>query len=540
MIHGTPRLPDGTDPDVIVIGAGHNALVAACYLCLADLRVLVLEARDIVGGATVHEELTLPGFIHDTFSTGHFAFQDNPILTDPRIDLAGRGLRYLTPDPVLVMPLPGGDSLTIHLDDDATAREFARHDLRDGEAWLKLVADWGRFAGAAFDFVSRPAGSSPMLDPQIDTDLNVLRARSAWDVVHERFHSPAARNTILFIAAATGQELTAPGTGALALQLPYVWSRVGWPHPEGGAGALPDALASFVRDRGGEVRTGAYVRRIVLEKGRATGIILEDGTRIRAGSAVLSNMHIKTLPEALPDDALPQAFVEGVRRFRPGHSVFVVHLALASEPRIKVHDGLCRATLCGSQTLQGMRRQFEIDLDAGKLSFDPEHWFFAACSSVVDPSRAPEGRAVVKMMTIAPYALAEGTWSAIKDRYADLLVANYARLVDGFRPGEELVRLVVTPEDIEAINPHLHHGTTQGGEMVADQLGIDRPVRGWSDHRSPVQGLYLTGTTTHPGSPVSGWPGRHAAAAILGDLGYDAAAVLGPRRSWSVGTDHQY
>jgi phytoene dehydrogenase-like protein len=179
--------------------------------------------------------------------------------------------------------------------------------------------------------------------------------------------------------------------------------------------------------------------------------------------------------------------------------------------------------------MEGMWRHLS-DVQGGRHSPYADHVFFAGCSTVVDPGRAPDGCGIVKMLVIAPYALdgSPANWAAVKDDYAQLLLENYARCVVGYRPGDELARLAFTPPEIEALNPHLYMGSTQGGEMIPSQLGVNRPMPGWAHYRMPVAGLYQTGTTTHPGSPVTGWPGRHAARAVLEDLQLDADGILGP------------
>jgi phytoene dehydrogenase-like protein len=307
--------------------------------------------------------------------------------------------------------------------------------------------------------------------------------------------------------------------------VPLDWTTYGWINAVGGSGSLPEALAGVVRARGGRVLASTPVKRIVVSGGRASGVETADGRLFTARRAVLSSMHFTRLEDAV-EGRLPAAFVEKARNWKSGASLFVVQLALAKPHRIKTVDGARPAVLAGRASTEGLLAQFEAIAENRAALSDP--YIFGACSTWIDPGRAPAGAATLKLVTLAPYAL-EGdpaNWARYKDEYAEWLTAQYADLTVGFDAGDVLGRFVQSPVDIERINSSYVRGNPQGGDTSPDQAGANRPVKGWANYRMPVPGLYQTGFTTHPGGPVSGWPGRHAARAILEDLQFDAPAVM--------------
>jgi phytoene dehydrogenase-like protein len=249
----------------------------------------------------------------------------------------------------------------------------------------------------------------------------------------------------------------------------------------------------------------------------------------RARRAVVSSMHFTSLPKAL-STPLPAAFRAGVENWRSGPSLFVVYLAVHANQRVRTRDGSIAAVLGAQSTVEGTKQQLG-DTEAGRLSMH-QPYILAACSTWIDPSRAPAGKGTVKIITFAPYAL-DGdptNWDAAKADYAEFLVQEYSRMVQDFAPGDEFARHAHSPADIARINPSYHRGAAQGGEMLPEQMGLNRPVRGWANYRMPIAGLYQKGTTAHPGGPVSCWPGRHVAQAVLEDLqiGWSTAMPDGP------------
>lgn len=513
--------------DIVVIGAGHNALTTAAYLARAGLSVTVLEARPIIGGGTVTEELTTPGFHHDTFSTGHPWLLSHPIFTADELALFRNGLSYVGNDPVLVVPFADGESVTIWRDKERTAAELAHFSKRDAESWRDMFDEWQRLAPI---HIARntawPADAPSTGDAEAEQRYEALLRKSCWEVVHERFENDHVRAAFLWFGMVVVQPIDRPGTGPLAISVPVGWSRYGWINVVGGSGRLAERLAQVVIAHGGRIVTDARVERIVVENGRAVAARTAKGDTYRARRAIVSSMHFTSLPETVAAD-LPADYVAGARQWRSGPSLFVVYMSVPFNPRMRVRDGSMAAVLSGQSTVAGVIGQLRNVVEERLTEHEP--WMFAACSTWIDPSRAPQGQGTVKLTTFAPYAL-EGdpaNWEKVKDDYAQFLIEQYARHTVNFRPGDELGRRAHTPVDIERINPSYHRGAPQGGEMVPEQMGSNRPVRGWADYRTPVAGLYQTGTSAHPGGPVSAWPGRNAARAVLEDLQIDWRQIMG-------------
>ena len=215
------------------------------------------------------------------------------------------------------------------------------------------------------------------------------------------------------------------------------------------------------------------------------------------------------------------------REWRPGLSVFVVHLVLAGQPAVHTAAGEVPSVLLAPPaTIDQLQRQ--LDQATAGAAWTDIAYLFAGCHTLIDPSRAPDGQGVVMLITFAPYAI-EGdptNWERHRDAYRQALMERYAACTTGFEPGAELASFTLTPFDLEARNASYYRGSPQGGEMLPHQLGLNRPLAGYAHYRMPIAGLYQTGVATHPGAPVSAWPGRHAAAAVMHDVGIDADAFL--------------
>jgi len=513
------------ETDIVVIGAGHNALTAAAYLAKAGLSVTVLEAREKVGGGTTTDELTGPGFHHDTFSTGHPWLLTNPIYTADELGIFRSGLAYVGNDPVVVFPFPDGESITVWRDRHRTAAEIACFSQKDAEAWVRHYDEWREMLPVHLARTVHAPGQMPPQDANIEAKYQALLKRSCWDVILERFESEHVRGMLLWWGMVMVQPIDKPGSGLYPVSVPPGWSDYGWPNVVGGSIGLPQAIARVVVEHGGRIHTNARVVEIVTKGGRATAVRTQDGRAFRARRAVVSGMHFTSLPKTL-SAPLPKEFTAGVETWRSGPSVFAVYMSVNANQRVRTRDGSIATVLGAQSTVDGTGQQLRNTAE-GRLSMH-QPCILAACSSWIDPSRAPEGKGTVKVMSLAPYALDgdPANWEAAKNDYADFLIEEYSRMVVGFKPGDEIGRHAHSPADIERINPSYHRGAAQGGEMLPEQMGLNRPVKGWANYRMPIAGLYQTGTTTHPGGPVSGWPGRHVARTVLEDLQIDWRTVM--------------
>ncbi|MBD3783175.1 MAG: NAD(P)/FAD-dependent oxidoreductase [Micrococcales bacterium] len=507
-----------TRAEVVVVGAGHNSLVAAAYLARAGLEVLVLEAGPTVGGNTRTEELTLPGFAHDSCSSAHVLIQNNPLVRDDELGLvAEQGLRYLRTDPAVVMPLPDGDVLTMRPDLDATCDELARFSEGDARAFRTMVDTWRGGLAAAH---GRWSSDLPQPRDAVTGAYLQLRERSAWDVVHETYEHPVVRSFVLWLAMATIQDPRRPGTGFLPSSLAVGRLEFGWTTPVGGSQALPDALVRVVTAHGGRVACDAAVASVRCDADGVRAVVTADGRVVEVGRAVVDGGHLATLAGRLEGVEPPADLVRARDAWRPGLSVLAVHAALRSD--LAFGSAGTPSAAAGFGTTTGMARHMRAHA-AGELEAD-DPWLLVVNQTVVDPGRAPGG-ATFKILTIAPSVLADGReWAAVKDAYGMRLVELVASRCSGLDPDDVLAVRTESPLDVAAHNPQNLGGSCHGGEFELD----GRVVAGWPRYDTGLPGLYLTGSTTHPGGSVSGRPGRNAARAVLRGLGLDPATVMGP------------
>jgi phytoene dehydrogenase-like protein len=499
--------------DVVVIGAGHNSLIGAAYLAAAGLEVVVLEEQPHVGGNTVTEELTLPGFRHDSCSSAHVLIQTNPVIRDDELGLTKHGLRYVHTDPAVVLPLADGDAIVMSRDRSETAAELARFDPADGEAYLRLLADWE--GGLAKAHARWNAGSLDPASSADDAAYESLRSRSAHEVIAERFASEQARDLLTWLSFATITDVRRAGTGILPFSITSGRANFGWATPMGGSGALPEALVRSIESNGGRVHVGRPVERVLVRSGRAAGVVTANGERWEARRAVLSSAHITQLAGMLEGAEAPDELRSAAATWNPGLTLFAVHLATDANLSYDTRRGPLPAVAGGIGSAAGLYAQLDAFARGETYAVDP--WVLIVCSTVVDPDRAPVGQGVAKLLTFAPREVD-------RDRFAAQIVERTAERVPGLRSGHVLAMRGEAPVDLEARNRHNVGGSCHGGEF---RLPSGEVLVGWPSHRLPVEGLYQTGATAHPGGSVSGRAGRNAARVVLTDLGIDPAAVMG-------------
>src|SRR5215212_8221735 len=315
--------------EVVVVGAGHNSLACAAYLAKAGLEVLVLEAGPTVGGNTRTEELTLPGFAHDSCSSAHVLIQSNPLIRDDELGLVSHyGLRYLVTDPAVVLPQPGGDVLVTHPDLDATCAELARWSDRDAVPFRSMIERWRGGLAAAH---GRWSSNLPQARDAVSGQYLQLRARSAWDVVHETFEHPVVRSFVLWMAMATIQDPRRPGTGCLPSSLSAGRMDFGWTTPVGGSQALPDALVRLIEAHGGRVVCAAPVAEVEVDGSGTRAVTTADGGRVEVGRALVMGGHLAQLAGMLTGAAPSADLVAARDSWRPGLSVLAVHVTLTPD-----------------------------------------------------------------------------------------------------------------------------------------------------------------------------------------------------------------
>jgi phytoene dehydrogenase-like protein len=518
--------------DTIVIGGGHNGLVTAAYLAKGGQRVLVLEGRDVVGGAAATEEI-FPGYRVDTGAHRIGGFSKR-IVSD--LGLAGR-FELLPADPPTFAPVEEGPPLTLWADPVRTAEEIRTHSTADADAWpafVKLVSDAAGFLESAWHATPPDITGTDVRDLWSSASLGhrlrrlgkrqmveVMRIlpMSMYELLEEWFESDVLRGTL---AASAVQGLCQGPMGGGTVYL-FLHHHVGAPsgvirptvRVRGGVGRLSEALATRCRELGAEVRTGAVVDRVVVEDGSARGVVLADGSEIRA-TRIASSLDPQTTLFGLLDPAyLDPAVARKVENIRYRGVTAKVHFALSGLPDFACRTGSgphLEGAISIGPSLEYVERAYDA-VKYGAVSAEP--CLELSIPSLVDPDVAPEGRHLASVvMQYAPYALREGAWDeAARKALGDLVARTITRYAPNF---ESLIvdRMVLTPADLES-RFGLTEGNVYHGEMTLDQLLFMRPIPGASRYRAPIEGLWLCGSGAHPGGGVTGVPGANAAREML-------------------------
>ncbi|HEX4077965.1 MAG TPA: NAD(P)/FAD-dependent oxidoreductase [Rhizomicrobium sp.] len=525
------------DVDIVIIGGGHNGLVCAFYLARAGLRVTVLERREIVGGAAV-TEVFAPGFRNSTASY-------TVSLLHPKIiaemSLAQHGLRIVARRLQNFLPLNDRDYLATG--PGRTKAEVAKFSARDAARLDEFTSRLGavadavrgtllttppklietRWTDALAELVA--AGSLARRLGKLGTvaqrDLLELFGRSAGDILDEWFESDPVKAVFGFDAI-VGNYASPYGPGTAYVLLHHALGEVNgvrgsWGHAMGGMGAITQAMAAACRGAGVDIRTRAEVREVVLESGRAAGVVTASGETFRA-RAVASNLSPKLLfgrlvaPELLPPD-----FRARIGNYRCASATFRMNVALSALPRFSCLPEAGDHLTAGIIIAPSLAYMDRAHADARALGWSKSPIVEMLIPSVVDDSLAPAGCQVASLFCqhVAP-ELPDGTsWDARKDEVADLMIETVERYAPGFRQSV-IARSALSPLDLERILG-LVGGDIMHGTLSLDQLFSARPVLGHGNYRSPIPGLYMCGSGTHPGGGVSGMPGHNAAREILKD-----------------------
>jgi phytoene dehydrogenase-like protein len=495
--------------DAIVIGSGPNGLAAAIRLALAGRSVVVLETADRLGGAVRTEELTLPGFHHDTFSSVYPAAAASPVFA--RMPLAQHGLQWVHPRACMAHPLPNGEAAVLYQDIDATARTLERSHAGDGEAWIRFAARYlESFAAVRDTFLSGfpPIGGALRLTrstgPQAILDFTRLLSGSAVALATRLFAGGGSR-AWLYGAAMHGD--TPPdraGSGIAAFYLNLLGHAVGWPSPRGGAQRLTDALVAYLHSLGGETHTGARVERITSSGGRVRGVTIAGGRELEAGVVIADVM-----PHALIEmtgHALTRWYRTALRRYVYGPATLKVDWALAG-PIPWLHPDVREA---GTVHVGGGEQELLAAIAESANDLPPRPFVLLGQQSVADPTRAPDGRHTAWAYTHGPASV---DWHRRSDQHVEAVENQIERFAPGFRD-RILARHVLTPNDLHARNANLVNGDVGGGSYTLRQA-VFRPIPSASPYRTPLRGLYLGSAATFPGGAVHGVPGDAAARAAL-------------------------
>ncbi len=525
---------------VILIGGGHNALITAFYLAKGGFKPLVLERRDMVGGGAITEEFH-PGFHASTLS--HTV---GPLRADVARDLQLEKFdcEIFRPDPRVFAPRPDGEALLFYDNAAKTAGGIARLSAKDAAKYTQFASSLEEIAGffAQLCSITPPAIDTPSPEDlwnlfKTGRSVRSLGKRGIFDLlrwgpmavadfVSEFFETELLRSVI----AARGIFGTAlgpwsAGSTAVLLLRAAVDSNPAGPaaFPRGGLGSLTRALAESARAAGAEIRTNAEVQHIRVKDGAVTGLVLADGEEIAVEAIVSGADPKRTFFKLLDPTQLDPTFALRIRNVRAAGTVAKVHLALGELPSFPALAGAVgpdgfRQALSGRIHIGPEIDYLERAFDASKYGeFSASPYLDVTIPTLLDPSLAPEGKHVLSAyVQFAPFKLKTGDWDARRKDLGDTVVKTLAQYAPNL-PGLIEHMHVITPHDLETIygftGGHIFHG-----ELALDQLFTMRPVLDWARYKTPIRGLYLCGSGTHPGNGLTGASGANAAREIIRDL----------------------
>ncbi len=519
--------------DIVILGAGHNALVTAFYLAKKGHKPLLLERRDVVGGSAVTEEF------HPGFKLSTVAHASGPLLSEIAEDmqLARHGLQMIEPAVRLFAPASDGSSITFFNDHRATQQQIEAFSKKDAAQYPELVKALETFGGIARQLllltppvIEKPSKEDAWKFLKVGHRVRRLGKRemmrlirwgpmAAADFVAEFFETDLLRAVV----AARGIFGAALGPWSAGSTLLMLLRAASDPHPagssaipKGGMGALTAAMAASAKAAGAEIRTGAEVAEILVKHGHVTGVRLANGEEISAKAVVSGTDPRRTFLGLLDPVHLPPSFVVKMQNFRANGTAAKLNIALDALPGFTALKNATESAknLAGRIHIGPGIDYLERAFDASKYGeFSTAPYLDISIPSISDPSLAPAGKHVMSVyMQFAPYKLRAGDWSQHRDALRDATLSTLAQYAPDLAP-KILAVQTLTPQDLESTYG-LSGGHPFHGELALDQIFTMRPLLGWARYASPIKGLYLCSNGTHPGNGLTGASGHNAAREI--------------------------
>lgn len=539
--------------DAIVIGAGHNGLTCACYLAKAGLKVLVIEQYHSIGGMTITEEVTLPGFKSDVHAFGYQLANLSPVPAE--LNLNKYGFELLRPEISYSHVFPDGGYVSMYRNLEQTMKSIEKYSKKDAYTWKKMFE---RYLAAKDSIISTintpplplstqlammekksPAASD---DDGIDPYRSNLQSMRSW--CNEWFESEEAKVMFGTFAAFVGLSPDDAGGGETAYLFSTIVQDGGNNVVKGGFGNLPLALTIYLQSKGGKIITNAAVTKIIIKEGKgAVGVKLDNGKEIGVKRLVASSTDPSTLVlKLIGEEHLDTRIVEGIKKLEWGDPVLAVYLAL---------DGLVEYVAGGDiipsaqlhlspQTLDYFAKIF-YECRSGKLPSEPLP--IMSNDSVADPSRVPSGKHLLKFLILSvPYKIKgdnvagdssnktniKSDWRNVKEQYGDHIIDMIAEKYIRNLKKITLKRVVYSPVDFEKRPTTSVYGTLSCGAVLPYQKSFMRPIPELGCYKTPIPNIYLCGAGSHPGPGVSMAPGRNAAQTIFADLNLDFKRVTVP------------
>jgi len=526
------------DFDFLVLGAGHNGLVLQAYLCKAGFKVLSLDRAAVAGGGlSTLEDPRYPGFRHNTHAFFHRAITAMPWYAD--LDLERHGAVYIEPELNVLLLTKDGRTLEWWTDFERTVASFAQFSARDAATLRRWYEEFAPIVGK----IIRPEAAAPPLPPDerrailgrsaAGRRMLEVSALSPLEFVQNEFEHPTIQAGLLFFNGLREVDLRVRGFGHHIAALLAQPSKAQM--PLGGSAALARALESAVREAGGVIRTLTTPRRIVVEGGCAVGVETMAGEFIAARCGVISSLNPQqTFLDLLEEQHLPSSVKARAQDFQYNllAPLFALNLNLREAPHYAVAEK--RPELDdGFMVVMGLDHidQFFDVIRHHEAGTIPPTLMWGACPTRFDPSQAPPGQHTGFMWEKLPYRLDgdPGNWDRARDEHGRVMLELWCRhapnmagaVIDGFTR---------SPLDVERSLPNMREGDLLIGAFTNDQVGYNRPFPGAGQYRSHLPGLYLCGSSSHPGGNITGLPGYNAAQIILADLGVKADWVPPPIR----------
>jgi len=517
--------------DGVIVGGGHNGLICQSYLAKAGLSVAVVERHLEIGGGLDAHEGARGGFWHNIHSVNHRAVPDLPWYKDLEMDSLGQ--EYVRPDVAVSMLFRDKTALIWHNNEvEKTCASIARFSARDAKTFKEM---YDRFTPVIKGIIG-PETYSPPMNKERKRELlektEIGRAyyefadRTINDVVKEVFEHDRVRAMVSYLFLIRGNELDAPGQGYI---VPVACAGgIQSTISKGTSHKLGHTLHKVVVKHGGDVYDGVTATKILTENGRASGVVLRDGRVLKARKFVVSSLNPhQTFLELLDPDAVDPEFRKKAEGFRYSETtpVLTVHLALHERPMWAAAEWEPQA-LDGWLIVMGVDSTEDIQVlleDTKARNVTSRLQLFGGVPTLFDPWQAPPGKHAAFFWQIAPYFLKEGPehW----DEIIDEVCSREIEMIGEFAPNIKAETIVdsfgLSPLDIERHFPNMQHGDWMCGELCPEQFLDNRPFPECSQYRTPVEGLYLTGSSCHPGGNITGAPGYNAAGVIVKDMGLD-------------------
>jgi len=520
--------------DAIIIGAGHNGLTLGAYLARSGLEVLVLERRHEEGGGLCSEEVTQPGFVHNIHANYHTFVDMAPPVND--LDVRGHGVEYVRPEVQMASIFDDGTALTIHTDMDKTLASMARFSEKDAGTFQRLY-------GEAHGFIDLLLGTLMYQPPLNVKDLTKalatfgvedrseflsvkLRRQTINQFLDKHFENDRIKAHLAFHGAVCSYTNDVAG---LAIGYPLLIGKIdNWHLCVGGSHRLAHALWRDLAQHGGVMWSDAEVTNIIVEGGRAVGVRTADGIELKARKIVASTVSVEqTFLEFVNPGEIPDAFAKRVQNdvVHKDWSLFSVHMAMNAFPEYTAAEfdpDVNRAWVVnlGIESTAQMDRDWKT-LRSGQL-VDPQP--NAAVNSLYDPVDAPAGFSTGLLRQFAPYALADGgagAWDKMGRWYGHKCIEAWRRYAPNLTDDKIIDWSVFTPHDIATKLPNMVRGDWMMGEISLANMLDQRPLPELGQYRTPIQGLYMAGSTQHPHGFITFGPGYNALQVIADDIGIE-------------------